>query len=236
MRPMLSVRGLNKTYGKQIILHHIDIDIPRSSIFALLGPNGSGKTTFLKSVLGIVHPSSFETIQSDVNKDRIGYMPQQPNFPPNMRVSELLELVQKLRKKPGIYLEHLLSGLGIQSFCNKAMRELSGGMRQKVNIAQAFMFENSLFLLDEPTLGLDPHTTFLFKKLIQERREKGATILMTSHIMSEVEELADTLALLVDGRVHLQDSPQAIKTQAQTDTLEQALHHYWVEKYENIQQ
>jgi Cu-processing system ATP-binding protein len=235
MHPILSVRGLSKIYGKQTILHHIDIDIPKASIFALLGPNGSGKTTFLKSVLGIVHPSSFESI-SETDKNRMGYMPQQPNFPPNMRIFVFLELVQNLRKQPGIHLEHLLTVLGIQSFCNKSMRELSGGMRQKVNIAQAFMFDNSLFLLDEPTLGLDPHATFLFKTLVKERRQNGATVLMTSHIMTEVEELADRLALLVDGRIHLQDSPQAIKAQAKTHTLEQALHHYWIEKYENIQQ
>lgn len=242
MNSILSVRNLSKIYKKQTVLNNINIDIPKASILALLGPNGSGKTTLLKSILNIVHPTSGSLIKFGTNnkiepyicKTRIGYMPQLPNFPPNICVFELLDLLQLLRRQPAVDLEDLLQKFEVKSFICKTISELSGGMRQRVNIIQAFMFNNSLFFLDEPTIGLDPHAVYLLKKLIKARRNKGATILLTSHTMNEVEEMCDSLALLINGMVCLRNSPNAIIAANNSLTLEDALHQYWTGQYENI--
>ncbi len=228
MNSALSIVNLEKKYGKQEILRGIDLEILKSSIYALLGPNGSGKTTLLKSILGIVKPSFVDVLAVDLST--VGYMPQQPNFPQNMRVFELLDLIIILRKKPAIYLDYLLTKLDVGNFYKKFIRELSGGMKQKVNIVQAFMFEQSLFLLDEPTLGLDPHQTYVLKGLIKERRYSGATVVFSSHIMSEVEELSDVVALIVEGEIYLKNSPDTIKAMGNFKTLEEALHNFWDEK------
>lgn len=228
MNLALSIKGLEKKYGKNSVLHGIDLEIPKASTYALLGPNGSGKTTLLKSMLGIVKPSF--VISFDVDKANVGYMPQQPNFPQNLKVRELLDLIKTLRKKEAIYEKYLLAEFDAEIFQEKLIRELSGGMKQKVNIIQAFMFEQSLFLLDEPTLGLDPHQTFVFKNLIKERCNYGSTVVFSSHIMSEVEELASTVALIVEGKIYLKDSPCVIKKMSNSRTLEEALHNFWNKK------
>lgn len=242
MNSILSIRNLSKTYKNQIILNKVDMNIPKASILALLGPNGSGKTTLLKSILGIIHPTSDSLVKFGLNKNmlsyvcksRIGYMPQLPNFPPNICVFELLDLLQLLRRQPIVDIEDLIEQFEVKSFLCKTVNELSGGMRQRVNIIQAFMFDNSLFFLDEPTIGLDPHAVYLLKKLIKKRRDKGATILLTSHTMSEVEELCDSLALLINGKVCLRNSPNVVMITNNSDTLENALHRYWTGQYETI--
>ena len=234
---MITINDLSKNYGPQKVLDQVQLTIPDGQIFSLLGPNGSGKTTLLKSILGIISPAPpSEIIFNNLSvvgkrgyKRHIGYMPQNPKFPPHLQVKELVTLFEKLRQKKGVHKEKLIEDLKMIPFLNKPFNQLSGGMVQKVNILLCFMFETPLLILDEPTLGLDPQVTFYLKKLIREKKAEGKTILFTSHVMAEVEELADQMALLVEGKIYTVISPEALKKQKGTATLEEALHQFWKE-------
>ncbi len=235
---MIHIHSLSKRYHQQSILDQLELTIPTGTIFALLGPNGSGKTTLLKALLGLVHPAAGATIRIDGHsvigthtyKQRISYMPQVPRFPAHLTVRELVALFEDLRNTSGPHQTQLIDELEMAHFWNKPVGQLSGGMVQKVNLLQCFMFDSSLFILDEPTSGLDPRMTFYFKRLIRAKKAAGATVLLTSHIMAEVEELADTLALLIDGRIHTVAAPAAIKAREGVATLEEALYRFWSER------
>lgn len=232
---MIEIHSLRKKYHHFLVLDHIDLTIPSGCLFALLGPNGSGKTTLLKSLLGIVNPEGGSSVFMQGKsilgtisyKNQIGYMPQNPKFPLHMRVCEMISFFEKLRGKKGKRKDVLIDELEITSFLEKRFGELSGGMIQKVNILQCFMFDNVFFVLDEPTSGLDPHVSFYLKKIMREEKENGNTILFTSHVMSQVEELADQMAFLVEGKVHTVSSPDELKKRENAVSLEEALYHFW---------
>ena len=232
---MITIKNLSKSYHHQKVLDRVELTIPQESIFALLGPNGSGKTTLLKSLLGIVRPApnteiilnQHSVFGSKAFKEQVGYMPQFPKFLPHLTVKEIISLFEKLRKKKGLHKDVLIRDLEMDSFWTKPFGELSGGMAQKVNILCCFMFDPLLFILDEPTLGLDPQITFYLKRLILKKKESGKTVLFTSHIMSEVEELADQMALLVEGKIYAVISPNELKKQKNAASLEVALNQFW---------
>ncbi|MDP2600713.1 MAG: ABC transporter ATP-binding protein [Deltaproteobacteria bacterium] len=232
---MITIQSLSKHYGRQKVLDGVDLTVSDGVLFALLGPNGSGKTTLLKSLLGIVAPDpSGEIIFNNRSilgkksyKRHVGYMPQNPKFPPHLKVRELVTLFEKLRQKKGVHKEKLAADLQIDRFWHKPFGELSGGMSQKVNILLCFMFETSLLILDEPTLGLDPSITFYLKQLMREKKTEGKTVLFTSHVMAEVEEIADRMALLVEGKIYTVIAPQEMMRQRKSKTLEEALHLFW---------
>ncbi|MBI4211258.1 MAG: ABC transporter ATP-binding protein [Deltaproteobacteria bacterium] len=232
---MIAFLGLSKRYGQQQVLSHVDLEIPDGMVFALLGPNGSGKSTLLKSFLGTIFPDAGSHISIKgknilgtlAYKRDVSYMPQQPNFPPHLRVHELIALFEHLRRQSCPFQEELIRDLGIDQFWQKPISALSGGMIQKVNILQCFMCDSQTFVLDEPTLGLDPHVVFFLKQLIRQKRDQGKTVLFTSHIMAEVDELADRMALLVDGKIYTVTSPNEMKQQKQKATLEEALYEFW---------
>lgn len=232
---MIQIKNLSKTYKKQRVLRGIDLHIPEGSLFSLLGPNGSGKTTLLKSILGTVIPDRGSEIHlhgksirgTDQYKREIGYLPQAPKFPPHLKVKEMIHLLQRLRKQRPTHKEQLIADLKIDLFWSKPLGELSGGMTQKVNILQCFMFETPLVILDEPTLGLDPQVTFYVKGWVKKLHSNGKTILFTSHIMAEVEELAKQMALLVEGKLYTVISPAELKKEKGVNSLEEALHQFW---------
>lgn len=232
---MITIETLSKSYRQYRVLDQIRLDIPKGEIFALLGPNGSGKTTLLKSLLGIVHPSKESKIlihgkpvfADSGYKEDCGYMPQFPRFLPHLKVFELVKLFENLRRKEGVLREKLISDLGVTPFLRKSFGDLSGGMMQKVNILLCFMFDPKLYVLDEPTQGLDPSHSFYLKQLILEKKKEGKTIVFTSHVMSEVEALADHMGLLVEGRIYAVTSPTALKKEKKASSLEEALHQFW---------
>jgi Cu-processing system ATP-binding protein len=204
----IEIQELNKHYGKQRVLHDVSLKISTGACFALLGPNGSGKSTLIKSLLGLVLPDNPEAISVDGHPyplsrqtlvRRCGYMPQIPEFPDNLRVRELVSL-----------LEEIDADLGIDAFSDKKCGELSQGMRQKVNILQALMYDRDLYILDEPTASLDPMNAYFLKEKVRELHRAEKTILFTSHIMKEVEELADDLCLFVDGKSILAGKPSEL--------------------------
>ena len=231
----IKIKGLSKEYRNVHALSDVDLEIEKGSCFALLGPNGSGKSTLIKCILGLVIPDSGE-VEVDGNGypagmsaalEKSGYMPQSPDFPENIHVGELIDLFQSLGKKAADNRDSLMREMGIDHFLKKRFSELSQGMKQKVNLLQCFMTDRELYILDEPTASLDPLNAYFLKNKILEARKKGSTILFTSHIMKEVEEMADKLCLLVDGKLILCGSPAYLLEKESAASLEDALVKEW---------
>lgn len=221
---MTEIRNLCKSYGKHQAVKSISLSLPDSRVTALVGPNGSGKTTLLKCLLGLVFPDSGE-IETD---SRAGYMPQVPLFPKNLKVREILRTLSVMEKKDPVFQSRLLEELDMRKFEDRYFGELSGGMKQKVNIVQCFGTDRKIYVIDEPTASLDPHMSLYLKNLIKERKRGGASVLFTSHIMSEVEEVADSVALLVDGKLIFHETPDEILKKSGAKDMESALHIFWL--------
>ncbi len=226
---MIEVRKLNKSYGPVDVLKGIDITFDRGEITAILGPNGSGKTTLIKSILGMVIPNSGEILLDEQNvlgswryRDKISYVPQIANFPGNLKVAELIRMIRDIR--PGaMNHEKLIDLLKLQPFLDKKLVALSGGTRQKVNLVLAFMFDAPLIVLDEPTAGLDPVALILLKQMIAGEKAKGKTILITTHIMNLVEEIADKVVFLLDGLIYFHGTVAELREKTGEGNLEKAI-------------
>ena len=226
---MIQINNLHKKFGKLVVLDGLDLEISTGGIFAILGPNGSGKTTLIKSVLGMVIPNSGEIKidgQSILKKweyrNQINYLPQIANFPANLSVKELIAMVKNLRPKEANDLD-LIQLFSLEPFLDKKLGNLSGGTKQKVNIVLTFMFDSEIIILDEPTTGLDPIALIHLKEIIQKEKSKGKTILITSHIMSFVEEVSDEIVFLLDGEIYFKGSISDLKKQTKEVDLEHAI-------------
>ncbi|WP_064967115.1 ABC transporter ATP-binding protein [Tenacibaculum ovolyticum] len=226
---MIEIRSLYKKFGKVEVLKGLDLSIKSGGIFAVLGPNGSGKTTLIKSVLGMVVPNKGDIVidgnsvlKKHEYRNNINYLPQIANFPSNLSVNELIKMVKNLRSKPAVD-QDLIELFRLQPFLDKKLGNLSGGTKQKVNLVLTFMFDSELIILDEPTTGLDPISLLNLKKIILVEKKKGKTILITSHIMSFVEEMADEIVFLLDGKIYFKGTLTAIKEQTKQNDLEHAI-------------
>lgn len=226
---MIEVKKLHKKFGKLTVLDGLDLTINKGGIFAVLGPNGSGKTTLIKCLLGMVIPQSGDIIfdeESVIGKsdyrNKINYMPQIANFPANLSVIELIEMVKNLRPKVADE-KDLISLFGLEPHLEKKLGNLSGGTKQKVNIVLAFMFDSNLIILDEPTTGLDPIALIHLKELIHKAKGEGKTILITTHIMSLVDDIADEIVFLLDGKIYFKGSVPKLKEQTGESQLEHAI-------------
>lgn len=226
---MVAIENLHKAFGKNQVLNGVDLDIREGGIFAVLGPNGSGKTTLIKSILGMVifDQGNIEVLGNNIKKNpdyrrQIDYLPQIANFPSNLKVKELIKMIKDLRGKASED-ERLIALFRLQPFMDKKLGNLSGGTKQKVNIVLAFMFDSPLIILDEPTTGLDPISLIRLKDLIQGERKKGKTILITSHIMSFVEEMADEIVFLLEGNIYFKGSIQELKNKTEQKDFEHAI-------------
>nr|AWJ66309.1 nitrous oxide reductase maturation protein [uncultured bacterium] len=228
---MIEIKELYKKFGKVEVLKGINLQINEGGIFAILGPNGSGKTTLIKSILGMVIPDKGAIDIDGKNvlkawryRNDINYLCQIADFPTNLTVSELIGMIKNLRPKPADD-QKLIDLFGLEPFLEKKLGHLSGGTKQKVNIVLTLMFESDLVILDEPTSGLDPISLIHLKGLIREEKEKGRTILITSHIMSFVEEIADEIVFLLEGKIYFRGTIQKIKEHTQQNDLEHAIAH-----------
>ncbi|MFT5886706.1 MAG: Cu-processing system ATP-binding protein [Arcticibacterium sp.] len=226
---MIKIEGLKKKFGQVQVLDNLDLEINVGGIFAILGPNGSGKTTLIKSMLGMVIPDkgSIEIDGEDIlgkykHRENINYLPQIANFPSNLTVQELIKMIGDLRGRKSSH-EPLVEKFSLQPYLNKKLGHLSGGTRQKVNILLTFMFDSDLIILDEPTSGLDPYSLIQLKAIIKKEKELGKTILITSHIISFVEEVADKIVFLLDGKIYFQGTIDELRKQTGQTNLEHAI-------------
>jgi len=226
---MIEISNLHKSYGKLKVLSGLDLRIGTGGIFAVLGPNGSGKTTLIKSILGMVLPDRGTITLHGENvlgryryRDQIDYLPQIARFPGNLRVKELLQMISELRPR-STRVSDLIGTFSLESVLHQKLGNLSGGTRQKVNLVMAFMFDSPLIILDEPTTGLDPVSLISLKKLIHSEKEAGKTILITSHIMNFVEEMADEIVFLLDGNIYFKGSATTLREKTGQKDLEHAI-------------
>jgi Cu-processing system ATP-binding protein len=227
---MIEARGITKTYGRLRVLQGLDLDIERGQVTAIIGPNASGKTTFNKIVLGLVRPDAGE-IRIDgrlINgtsayRADIGYMPQAARYPENLCANDVLMMLADIRGASGERDEELIETFSLGPVLRTPIRVLSGGMRQRVNAALAFLFRPSLLILDEPTAGLDPISSSSLKDKILRDRDAGRTFILTSHVLSELEELADRITFLLDGVAHFSGTQDELMTRTGEPTLERAI-------------
>ena len=226
---MIKIEDLHKKFGRNQVLSGTNLSIKSPGIYAVLGPNGSGKTTLIKCILGMVIPTSgeIEVEGKAVKKNwkyrqEINYLPQIANFPGNLRVFELIAMIKDLRQKPSQD-DVLVSSFGLAPYLNNKLASLSGGTRQKVNILLAFMFNSPLIILDEPTTGLDPAALISLKKLIQKEKQQGKTILITTHIMQFVEEMADTIIYLLEGKIYFKGTIKELKERTGENNFDHAI-------------
>jgi Cu-processing system ATP-binding protein len=207
---MIEARALHKRYGRLDVLRGLDLVVRPGRVTALVGPNSAGKTTFIKSILGLVRPDrgtilfDGQPIDADGRyRARIGYMAQIARFPDNLTGAELVAMLGDLRRDEPTAArprdEELLERFALAPHMDKPLRALSGGTRQKLNAVLAFLFSPDLLVLDEPTSGLDPVASAALKDKVRETRDAGRTVIVSSHVLSELEELADDVAFLVEG-------------------------------------
>lgn len=230
MKSMIHISNLYKRFGSVQVLRSVDLPVTRGRVLAIVGPNGAGKTTLIKAVLGLTRPDSGritmdgeDVVGADAYRSRIGYMPQIARFPENLTGAELVRMLRDLRGKDVELDTELVDRFALAESLDKPLRVLSGGTRQKVNAAMAFLFSPDLLILDEPTAGLDPLASSILKDKILAERGEGRTVMVTSHIMSELEELADDVAFMLEGRVAFIGTLDELKRITGQVTLERAI-------------
>jgi Cu-processing system ATP-binding protein len=230
---MLESIRLCKSFGKLKALDQVSVQMQAGQAVSLVGPNGSGKTTFLKCLLGLVIPDSGDLLLNGERilgswdyRRRIGYMPQIGRYPDNMRVGQVFDLVREIRGRNTPRCDDdLLQAFEVKKFEHKTMRTLSGGTRQKVSACLAFLFDPQVLILDEPTAGLDPVASEILKEKILIEKEKGKLILLTSHILSDLDELTTDVLYIIDGKIQFFQPIKQLKIQTGEHKLNRALAH-----------
>lgn len=227
---MIEIKNLEKRFGKLQVLKGVNAQFEKGQVISIIGPNGSGKTTLIKCILGMVVADKGEisvnakSIAGDFSyRSNIGYMPQIGRYPENMKMGQLFSMMKDLRKQTHSLDEDLIREFGLEGMYNKSMRTLSGGTTQKVSAALAFLFNPAVLILDEPTAGLDPLAAEILKAKILKARAEEKLVLITSHIMSEVEELADSLMYLFEGRINFFKSISQLKQETGEERLGKAV-------------
>src|SRR5262245_20599777 len=193
---MIRVTGLTKRFGALTVLRELDLEIATGRVTAILGPNAAGKTTLMKSILGLTRPDGGkilidgERVGDDPSyRSNVGYMPQIARFPDNLSAEDLIAMVRDLRGADVAMDDDLITRFRLGDQLRKPLRVLSGGTRQKVNAVLAFLFKPDLLVLDEPTAGLDPVSSGILKDKIAEVRNGDRTVVVTSHVLSELDAL-----------------------------------------------
>ena len=226
---MIIARALCKQFGQTPALRSLDVHIAHGRVTAIVGPNGAGKTTLIKCVLGLTRPDAgvllFDGVPirgQDEYRARIGYMPQIARFPDNLTGIEFLTLLRTIRGSAASD-DRMVDDLALRTQLHQQLRVLSGGTKQKMNAVAAFMFNPELLILDEPTSGLDPLAAGVMKARIRSERAAGRTIIITSHILSEIDELAGDIVYLTEGRAQFAGSVASLRRTTGQPTLERAI-------------
>jgi len=227
---MISVNKLSKRFGKLQALDKLSLELHNGRSYALIGPNGSGKTTFIKCLLGLVLPDQGEIKVGGViingtyaYRDQIGYMPQVGYYPEHIRIGQLLDMVQDIRQYKGNIDDELYQAFRFEQLRDKRMHTLSGGTRQKVSAVLAFMFRAPILILDEPTAGLDPLSVEILKEKILQEKHAGKLVMISSHIMSDLDHIATELIYLYEGQLLYADAIAQLKSETGEDRLGKAI-------------
>lgn len=228
---MIKINELNKTYGSLQVLDKINLNINSGEAVGIVGPNGSGKTTLIKIILALVKPDNGDIYVNDTHlngtswqyRSDIGYMQQIARYPENLTVAEVLEMVKDVREDNPELDTELIDTFRMESEMNKKIYALSGGNRQKLSAVLAFLFNPSILILDEPTAGLDPRASSQLKDKIEREKANGKTLILTSHIMDEIDFLTDRIVFLLEGRIQFDGPKEQIIQQSGEEVLERAI-------------
>ena len=229
---MIIANNVTKKFGRLTVLNNVSATCLKGQCVALIGPNGSGKTTLVKSILGMVVPDSgFITFNGKnilhdwIYREHIGYMPQIGRYPENMTIGQVLEMMKDIRFKNGQSAldEDLIKDFKLNTLLNKRMRTLSGGTTQKVSASLAFLFNPDALILDEPTAGLDPLASEILKQKIIDEKQKGKLVLITSHILSELDDLITHVLYMQDGNLLFHKSIELLREDTGEKKLSKAI-------------
>ncbi|MFT3843475.1 MAG: ABC transporter ATP-binding protein [Lacibacter sp.] len=230
---MIIASNVTKTFGKLKALDNVSVNCAKGQTIALIGPNGSGKTTLIKSVLGMVMPDSgfitfdqHNIVHNWNYRERIGYMPQIGRYPDNMTIAQVFLMMKDIRKKTAAAIdEELIEEFGLNEMMSKRMRTLSGGTRQKVSASLAFLFNPDVLILDEPTAGLDPVASEILKQKILKEKQKGKLTLITSHILSELDDVVSEIIYMQEGKLLFHKSLEQLQADTGETKLAKAIAH-----------
>ncbi|CEN24555.1 lantibiotic protection ABC transporter ATP-binding protein [Paraclostridium sordellii] len=210
MKYIIQTKKLNKTYKKQEVNKEISLLVPTNSIYGLLGPNGAGKSTLLKMLTGMINPTSGEIIYNEKPWSRndlleIGSLIEQPPIYENLSARENLKVRTLIYNLPESRIEEVLEIVQLTDTGNKKAVKFSMGMKQRLGIAIALLNNPKLLILDEPTNGLDPIGIGELRELIKSFPQKGISVILSSHILSEVEQIADYIGIIASGKLWYQE-------------------------------
>lgn len=218
---MIAIKNLTKRFGAFTAVSDLSFDVEQGETFALLGPNGGGKTTTLKCAVGLVHPTSGQIVVDGIDVSRDGrearrlmsYLPQRVNFHDSLTAREVMKFYCRLRKLPPQRIDDVMerSNFEFNGFMDKPVSEFSGGMIQRLGLAVACLPDAPILMLDEPTISLDPAGAIQFREFLASLKRQGKTIIFSSHMLADVEQLADRVAILVGGKLVALESIAALR-------------------------
>lgn len=210
---MIELINIKKNFGKTEVLKNVSLMLDAGQCIGLIGPNACGKTTMIKAILSMVIPSEGKILFNGNNiigdvayKNHIGYMPQIGRYPENMSIRQVVNMIKNIRKYISPIDEELWYAFGLDPVSDKKMSTLSGGTTQKVSATLAFLFNPDILILDEPTAGLDPLAAEVLRDKIIKEREKGKLILITSHLLNELDDLLTHVIFMQDGEIILHET------------------------------
>lgn len=230
---MITINNLVKSFRKQPVINGVSLQLDKGECIALIGPNGCGKTTLIKCLLGLVIPGKGEirvmdkSIANDFSyREHIGYMPQIGRYPANMSIGQVFNMLRDLRGGVRETDETLFNQFKLNGMAGKKMGTLSGGTTQKVSAALAFLFNPDILILDEPTAGLDPLAAEILKEKIIAEKQKGKLILITSHLLSELDGFVTRIIFMQEGEVVFHKTVDELKAETGEQTISRAITNY----------
>ena len=228
---MIEIKNLTKKFNKFTALNEVNIRFNDGHSVALIGPNGCGKTTLIKCILGlnVVEDGDILVNNESVKehylyRKNIGYMPQIGRYPENMTIEQTIQMIKDTRKVSESELDNeLLEAFELESIFDKKMRTLSGGTTQKVSAVLAFLFNPGIIILDEPTAGLDPLASEILKNKIIKEKNKGKLIIITSHLLSELDDIVSEIVFMNEGKVIVHQSVEELMTERKTEKISESI-------------
>ena len=225
---ILTLEHVYKSFNDVHAVQNLNLDLPPGSIFGLLGPNGAGKTTTIRMIMDIIIPDKGRILlmdkpNSQLLRDKVGYLPEERGLYRKMKVSEqltfLAEMKELKRSQSKELIKYWLDRFELSEWADKKMEELSRGMQQKIQFIATIIHKPNLIILDEPFTGLDPVNTELIKEVMLEQKEKGSTIIFSTHLMDQVEKLCDSICLINEGKAVLDGNIKSIKKNFRRNSL-----------------
>jgi Cu-processing system ATP-binding protein len=228
---MIEVKNLTKKFSKFTALDDLNLSFTNSKSIALIGPNGCGKTTLIKSILGlnVIETGDIlvdgKSVKDDYRyRQDIGYMPQIGRYPENMSIGQTIKMIKDTRKISETHLDtELLENFELEKMYDKKMGTLSGGTTQKVSAVLAFMFDPKVIILDEPTAGLDPLASEILKNKIVKEKNRGKLIIITSHLLSELDDIVSEIVFMNEGKIIVQQSVTDLMTERKSEKISESI-------------